>query len=121
MVCTTLLWQHEEGRNWRARSQLRIRQRCPGGFGSYEIWKTGFVNVGKMRGVVWAICCQSANGLLSNRWISLHGRKLSGFVPVLVMDVWEHAFLRTISQPNAGNIHGFFSNIGGQQLTDDCR
>ena len=83
-------------------------------FGSYEIWKADFVSIGKMRGVGWAICCQNpANGLLSNHWISLHEvGNVSGFVPVLVMDVWEHAFLldyKPAERPKY--IEAFFSNI----------
>ena len=83
-------------------------------FGNYEIWKADFVNVGQMRGVGWAICCQNpANGLLSNHWISLHEvGGVSGFVPVLVMDVWEHAFLldyKPAERPKY--IEAFFSNI----------
>src|ERR1043165_6198765 len=27
-------------------------------FGSYELWKTDFVGIGKMRGVGWAVCDQ---------------------------------------------------------------
>src|SRR6185503_13081730 len=35
-------------------------------FGSYEIWKTDFIGVGKMRGVGWAMCyLNPANGQLS--------------------------------------------------------
>jgi Fe-Mn family superoxide dismutase len=64
-------------------------------FPSYEIWKTDFVSVGKMRGVGWAICyLDPANGHVSNHWIELHETgHISGFVPLLVMDVWEHAFI----------------------------
>jgi Fe-Mn family superoxide dismutase len=64
-------------------------------FPSYEIWKADFVSVGKMRGVGWAICfLDPANGLVSNHWIELHQTgNVAGFVPLLVMDVWEHAFL----------------------------
>lgn len=64
-------------------------------FPSYDIWKTDFVGVGKMRGVGWAICyLDPANGGVSNHWIELHETgNVSGFVPLLVMDVWEHAFL----------------------------
>ncbi|MDQ3802441.1 MAG: Fe-Mn family superoxide dismutase [Acidobacteriota bacterium] len=64
-------------------------------FGSYDIWKADFVSVGKMRGVGWAVCYQDpANGRLSNHWITLHETgNVSGFAPVLVMDMWEHAFL----------------------------
>ena len=48
-----------------------------------------------MRGVGWAICYQDpANGPSSNHWITLHETgNISGFIPIVVMDVWEHAFL----------------------------
>ncbi|MCA1592203.1 MAG: superoxide dismutase [Acidobacteria bacterium] len=83
-------------------------------FGTYEIWKTDFMSVGKMRGVGWAICYQNpSNGRLSNHWITLHETgNVSGFTPVLVMDVWEHAFLldyKPAERPKY--IEAFFSNI----------
>ena len=83
-------------------------------FVSYDIWKADFVGIGKMRGVGWAICYQNpANGALSNHWITLHETgNVSGFRPVLVMDVWEHAFLldyKPAERPKY--IEAFFSNI----------
>jgi Fe-Mn family superoxide dismutase len=64
-------------------------------FPSYDIWRTDFVGVGKMRGVGWAISyVDPATGLVSNHWIELHETgNVSGFIPLLVMDVWEHAYL----------------------------
>ena len=83
-------------------------------FGSYDIWKADFVGIGKMRGVGWAICYQNpANGRLSNHWITLHETgNVAGFNPVMVMDVWEHAFLldyKPAERPKY--IEAFFSNI----------
>jgi superoxide dismutase, Fe-Mn family len=82
-------------------------------FGSYEIWKADFVGVGKMRGVGWAMCYEQPDGRLSNHWISLHQTgEVAGFNPVLVMDVWEHAFLldyKPAERPKY--IEAFFSNI----------
>ncbi|HYJ45222.1 MAG TPA: Fe-Mn family superoxide dismutase [Pyrinomonadaceae bacterium] len=83
-------------------------------FGSYDIWKADFVGIGKMRGVGWAICYENpTNGRLSNHWITLHETgNVSGFNPVLVMDVWEHAFLldyKPAERPKY--IEAFFSNI----------
>jgi superoxide dismutase, Fe-Mn family len=83
-------------------------------FGSYDIWKADFVGIGKMRGVGWAMCYQNpANGRLSNHWITLHETgNVSGFTPVLVMDVWEHAFLldyKPAERPKY--IEAFFTNI----------
>jgi len=83
-------------------------------FGSYDIWKADFVGVGKMRGVGWAICYQNpANGRLSNHWITLHETgNVSGFAPVLVMDVWEHAFILDYKPADRPKyIEAFFSNI----------
>ena len=83
-------------------------------FGSYNIWKADFVGIGKMRGVGWAICYQNPNnGRLSNHWITLHETgNVAGFNPILVMDVWEHAFLldyKPAERPKY--IEAFFSNI----------
>ena len=96
-------------------------------FGSYEIWKADFVGIGKMRGVGWAICYQNpANGRLSNHWITLHETgNVAGFAPVLVMDVWEHAYLldyKPAERPKY--IEAFFSNINwaavGKRLQKDA-
>jgi len=83
-------------------------------FGTYEIWKADFVGIGKMRGVGWAICYQNpSNARLSNHWITLHETgNVAGFVPILVMDVWEHAYLldyKPAERPKY--IEAFFSNI----------
>src|SRR6185295_4894777 len=81
---------------------------------SYDTWKADFMSVGKMRGVGWAVCYQDpANGQLSNHWITLHEiNNIAGFTPILVMDVWEHAFLldyKPAERPKY--IEAFFSNI----------
>ncbi len=83
-------------------------------FGSYDLWKADFMSIGKMRGVGWAICYQDpTNGNLSNHWVTLHEvGNVAGFTPVLVMDVWEHAFLldyKPAERPKY--IEAFFSNI----------
>ncbi len=88
-------------------------------FGSYDIWKADFVGIGKMRGVGWAICYQDpTNGRLSNHWITLHQiGNVAGFTPILVMDVWEHAFLldyKPAERPKY--IEAFFSNIDWQAV-----
>ena len=91
-----------------------FRKAAESSFGSYAIWKADFVGIGKMRGVGWAICCENpANGRLSNHWVSLHEMgNVAGFAPILVMDVWEHAYLldyKPAERPKY--IEAFFSNI----------
>jgi len=83
------------------------------GFGSYETWKNDFVSVGKMRGVGWAITYADGDGNLSNHWISLHEEgNVAGYKPILVMDVWEHAFIKDYAPVDRPKyIEAFFSNI----------
>ena len=83
-------------------------------FPSYDIWKTDFVGVGKMRGVGWAICfLDPTNGKVSNHWITLHETgNVAGFVPLLVMDVWEHAYLLDYKPADRPKyIESFLGNI----------
>jgi len=94
-----------------------FRQAAETSFGSYEIWKADFVGIGKMRGVGWAICAQNpTNRRISNHWISLHEMgNVAGFTPVLVMDVWEHAYLLDYKPADRPKyIEAFFSNIDWQ-------
>lgn len=88
-------------------------------FPSYDIWRTDFVGVGKMRGVGWAICyLDPAAGLVSNHWIELHETgNVSGFVPLLVMDVWEHAFLLDYKPADRPKyIDAFLSNVDWESV-----
>ena len=99
----------------------RISSAVESSFGSYDIWKTDFVSVGKMRGVGWAICYQDPlHGRLSNHWITLHEvGNVAGFIAALVMDVWEHAFLldyKPAERPKY--IEAFFSNIDWETVEE---
>ena len=103
---------------------LKFYQAAETSFGSYDIWKADFVGIGKMRGVGWAICYQNpANGRLSNHWISLHEvGNVAGFDPILVMDVWEHAYLLDYKPADRPKyIEAFFSNINWDMLESRLR
>jgi len=83
-------------------------------FGDFEKWKQEFFAIGGMRGVGWAILYQDpTNGWLTNAWVTLHQEDaLVGFNPILVMDVWEHAFLLDYKPAERGKyIEAFYSNI----------
>src|SRR5688572_26674443 len=95
-----------------------FRQAAASSFGSYDTWKADFMSVGKMRGVGWAVCYQDpVHGSLSNHWITLHEvGNVAGFTPVLVMDVWEHAFLLDYAPAERPKyIEAFFSNIDWEE------
>jgi len=101
-----------------------FRRAAEASFGRYGIWKADFIGVGKMRGVGWAICYQDpTNGRLSNHWITLHEvGNVSGFTPLLVMDVWEHAFLldyKPAERPKY--IEAFFANVNWRVVEERLR
>ncbi len=93
-------------------------------FNGFEVWKEDFVGVGKMRGVGWAICYQDPQTKrLSNHWVTLHETgNVAGYKPILVMDVWEHAFLLDYKPSERGKyIDSFFSNVNWSQLDKRLR
>jgi Fe-Mn family superoxide dismutase len=90
-------------------------------FGSFDSWKQAFVAVGEMRGVGWAILYQDpATARLSNHWVALHQDGVpSGFKPILVMDVWEHAFVLDFTPSGRSKyINAFFSNVNWEPVNE---
>ncbi len=84
--------------------------------GSYDAWEQDFRATGAMRGIGWAILYQdNATGWLFNQWINEHEvGHLAGCRPILVMDVFEHAFLTDYGLKRADYIESFFKNINWQ-------
>lgn len=83
-------------------------------FGSVEHFEADFRATGAMRGIGWAILYQDPfTGRLQNFWITDHeyGHP-AGFTPILVMDVWEHAYTVDYKPTErAKYIDAFFRNI----------
>jgi Fe-Mn family superoxide dismutase len=83
-------------------------------FGSVEQWMADFQGISEMRGVGWVILFEDpVTDLLSNHWITLHQEGIpAGFKPLLVMDVWEHAFMRDYKATERKKyVDAFFRNI----------
>jgi len=82
-------------------------------FGSYEVWEKHFRATGAMRGIGWAVLYQDlVNGKLINFWINEHDAgHPAGGNPILIMDVFEHAFMLDYGLKRADYIEAFFKNI----------
>lgn len=82
-------------------------------FGSYENWERDFRATGSMRGIGWTILYQdNLAGRLINQWINEHETgHLAGCIPLLVLDVFEHAFMIDYGLKRADYIEAFFKNI----------
>ncbi len=82
-------------------------------FGSYEAWEKDFRATGAMRGIGWTGLYQDiASGRLINFWINEHDvSHPAGCPPLLIMDVFEHAFMLDYGLKRADYIEAFFKNI----------
>lgn len=82
-------------------------------FGSVDAWEKDFKACGTMRGIGWVVLYQDASaGRLFNSWINEHDvSHLAGCAPVLVMDVFEHAYMTDYQLKRADYIEAFFVNI----------
>ncbi len=82
-------------------------------YGSYEAWEQDFRATGAMRGIGWVVLYQdNVTGGLFNTWINEHEvGHLSGCRPILVMDVFEHAYMLDYGLKRADYIEAFFKNI----------
>lgn len=87
-------------------------------FGSFDAWKKDFQAIGLMRGVGWALLVVDPNsGNLMNIWVDEHQiSHLATANLILVMDVWEHAFMPQYGLNRAGYIDAFFKNIDWNRI-----
>lgn len=88
-------------------------------FGSFEHWREEFTAMGKMRGIGWVVLYFDPHtAVLNNHWITIHeDGHIAGFVPILVMDVWEHAYM--VDWGAAGRpdyIEAFFRNVDWRRV-----
>ena len=82
-------------------------------FGSYENWEKDFKATGSMRGIGWCVLYQdSADNRLMNFWINEHDvSHPAGCNPIIVMDVFEHAFMTDYGLKRADYLEAFMKNI----------
>ena len=92
----------------------KLKQKIIKSWGSFDAWLEDFKNTGKTRGIGWAILYADPNtGELTNNFIHEHQNGIvAGFKPILVMDVWEHAYMIDHKSGGRGDyISAFIKNI----------
>ena len=91
----------------------KLYQKLVESFGSYEAWEKDFKATGAVRGIGWVVLYQDIlSGKFINFWINEHdGGHPSGGMPILIMDVFEHAFMIDYGLKRADYIEAFFRNI----------
>ena len=90
-----------------------LAEKVADSFGSYDAWEQDFRATGAMRGIGWAALYQdNVTGWLFNQWVNEHEvGHLTGCLTILVMDVFEHAFITDYGLKRADYIEAFFRNI----------
>jgi len=96
----------------------KLGQKLAQEFGSYENWEKDFKGAGAMRGIGWVILyLDNLSGRLINQWINEHDTgHLAGCSPILIMDVFEHAFMIDYGLKRADYIEAFFKNINWEAV-----
>ena len=94
-------------------SERILKQKIDATWGSVENWQKEFLAMGAMRGIGWVILAHDKReGKLFNVWINEHDvGHLVGATPLLVMDVFEHAFMIDYGLKRADYLNAFMSSI----------
>lgn len=88
-------------------------------FGAKPAWRDDFKAVAGMRGIGWAILYYDpVGGKLFNIWVDEHDMgHLAGAVPILVMDIFEHAYALDYGIKKAEYIDAFFEAIDWETVS----
>lgn len=94
-------------------SERMLKTKIDATWGSVENWQKDFIGQGLMRGIGWVILAHDKkDGKLFNVWINEHDTgHLAGLTPLLVMDVFEHAFMLDYGTKRADYVNAFVLSI----------
>jgi superoxide dismutase, Fe-Mn family len=83
-------------------------------FGSVERWREEFVAMGKAQGggSGWVLLVfQPREGSLVNQWAADHTHALAGGVPILALDMYEHAYHLDYGAAAGAYVDAFMDNL----------
>jgi Fe-Mn family superoxide dismutase len=82
-------------------------------FGSFNAWKANFIQTGTIPGVGFAVLCRDKiSGMLFNTWINeFNIGEIIGVDILLVMDMWEHAYIAQFGLDLTKYANVFLSNV----------
>jgi len=88
-------------------------------FGSYENWKKEFIAMAKSsRGWV-LLCFDPSDNRLHNFNVDFHDiGAVWGSVPILALDLWEHAYYLDYGPDREKYIEAFFKNINWERINE---
>jgi Fe-Mn family superoxide dismutase len=86
--------------------------------GSVEVCVKDFQATAGMRGIGWVVVYQDiAHGAVMNQWINEHDvGHPAGLNPILVLDVFEHAFMLDYGLKKADYVAAFMKNLNWAEV-----
>jgi len=88
-------------------------------FGSVESWREEFVAMGKALGggAGWVLLVfQPRDGSLVNQWAADHTQVLAGGVPILALDMYEHAYHIDFGAQAGAWVDAFMQNLNWKAI-----
>lgn len=87
-------------------------------FGSGSACKDAFVSAASLRGVGWTVTYYDKKAdQLFHVWVDDHATNhLSGCTPLVVMDMWEHAFIADYGMKKKDYMEAFISAIDWEEV-----
>ena len=88
-------------------------------FGSYELWEKEMRAITAMRGIGWGIVYYDiSTGKIFNTWVNEHDvGHLSTCAPILVIDVFEHAYITDYGIKRADYLEALFTVLNWEEAS----
>lgn len=97
-----------------------VRTKIASSFGTFDAWEAEFrkIGAGLGGGSGWAVLGFNQKlKLLENYWMADHSTGPSDTTPILVMDMYEHAYQMDFGAAAAKYIDAFFVNLNWETVT----
>lgn len=107
------------GGDGQVNESLEVVQNLVENFGSFETWKSEFIEVAKVsRG--WAVLAfDVSDGELHNAMTDFHDEEVPwGFLPILSCDTWEHAYYYDYGPDRGAYLEAFFRNLDWNKVNE---
>jgi Fe-Mn family superoxide dismutase len=91
-------------------------------WGSVNAWLTRFKSVAMTRGIGWAVLYyDNLENRLLNAWVDeQHIGQLNGIEPVIMLDMWEHAFVYDYpTSEKKKYVEAFFDNLNWEVIENN--
>ncbi|MBI2800098.1 MAG: superoxide dismutase [Gammaproteobacteria bacterium] len=110
-------------KNLGGRGEIGARERktIAESFGSFDAWETEFrrIGLGLAGGSGWVVLGFNTHlNQLENYWLGDHAHGPAATLPLLVMDMYEHAYQMDYGAAAAKYIDAFFANIRWDAVAD---